>query len=125
MVRQVEGRDLWTIERWMSGLGPEVDQVLVLDFEATPVFTKNGPTAMQLAEYCHANTPPPGLTWFVSPPTSWGLNQLVELARKRRTAEEEALRSLRVAPRTDDPLDIKGSKQTWSDVLNDCYEPLI
>ena len=88
IARQVKGRDLWTVERRSLGLGPQVGEVLVLDFVNMPVFTRNGTASMQLAEYCHANTPPPGLTWFVSPPISWRLLQIIQLARKRRTAEQ-------------------------------------
>lgn len=68
-VRQYGDEGLWTVERWNWPGGPAVaDEVLVLRFGSTPIFTRDAQSAMRLASHCHEKEPPSGLHWISAVP---------------------------------------------------------
>ena len=73
----------WVIERRVA----DVDEVLVLRFGSTPIFTRSYQAAMRLAMHCDVNAPTADLRWIKTTPNN--KQAAIEFARKRRI--EEAL----------------------------------
>jgi hypothetical protein len=92
IVRQCDDLDLWTVERWTGLLGnaelwgPEVDEVLVLNFGATPIFTREASAAMVLARHCHVTGPLPRLRWFKGPDNPEAVAEVVKQLRLNEAA---------------------------------------
>ena len=63
----------------------ESDEILVVAFGSTPIFTRNYKSAMRLAEYCHVNEPQAGLHWAAACPQNY--ERAVEIAREHRIHE--------------------------------------
>ena len=80
-VRRCDKHEWWVIERRVA----DVDEVLVLSFGSTPIFTRSYQSAMRLARHCNGNNPPHGLRWIKETPDD--CPGAIEFARKRRIDE--------------------------------------
>jgi hypothetical protein len=84
IVRECDKHDWWAIQRRVA----DVDQVLVLDFGSTPIFTRSSASAKRLAEYCNENTPA-GLRWAKE--AADDCSGAIAFARQRRDVESVGL----------------------------------
>ena len=84
---------LWMVGRWR---GTPLIEDLVFRFGSTPVFTRDCPSAKQLAWYCFHNRPPGDLCWVRSIPKN--CERSIEFARRRAIDEAGCLAGGRHGP---------------------------